>query len=287
MIRLIVESTLYGLSNGAIYLMIALGLTLLFGVMRIFFFAHGAVYMMAAMFLYYFKVPLGAETVFSMLAVIFILILFGIIIELSIYRRISHSQDAGFIAFLGLAIILESSMSLIFGPHDMKVPTFFPGMVKMLGTTISVERLVVIPVCAICILLLCLFLYKTKIGKALRAIEQSKETASLLGINPGHVSMVIFAIAFTLVALAGIMVAPIYIVNPVMGDAPLLKAFIIIILGGLGSISGAILASVVVGIAESLISTFLGASPALLALFLLIMFILILKPRGLLGKGEL
>lgn len=286
MIRLILESSCYGLSNAAIYLMIALGLTLLFGAMRIFFFAHGAIYMMGAMLLHYFVVSLRLGHLLSIFIVIFFLALFGIIVEISIYNRVSHSAEAGFIAFLGLAIILESVMCLIFGPHDMQVPTMFPGIVKILGMNISLERLVVIPVCAICVILLWLFLYKTKIGKALRAIEQSREIASILGINPGRISMVIFAIAFILVALAGVMVAPIYIVNPIMGQAPLSKAFIIIILGGLGSISGAILASIIVGIAESIISTFLGVSPSLLAIFLLIMVILIWRPRGLLGVGE-
>jgi branched-chain amino acid transport system permease protein len=156
-------------------------------------------------------------------------------------------------------------------------------MYSILGIGISAERLIIIPVASVLVLGLYLFINKTKMGAAMRAIEQDKEAAALQGVNVNVVNALAFGVGFALAAASGALMAPIFKLDPMMGEQPLLKAFIIIILGGLGSIPGAILGGLILGQIDSIVATVLGLEPAFLLSFVFIILLLLFKPTGLFG----
>jgi len=262
---LLIQSTIIGLSIGSIYILMALGLTLMFGMMHIINFAHGAIYMLGAFAVYYIFSQWGAPYFAAFVLAMLLLGTFGYLVERSIYRPI------------------KGGIYPVFGQLDKHVPPVFQGTRNVLGVMISVERLMIIPMAGALVVGLYLFINKTKMGAAMRAIEQDKEAAALQGVNVHVVNGLAFAIGFALAAASGALMAPIFKLDPMMGEQPLLKAFIIIILGGLGSIPGAILGGLMLGLIDSIVATALGAEPAFLLSFVFIILLLLFKPTGLFG----
>ena len=282
---LLVQSAVIGLSIGSIYILMALGLTLMFGMMHIINFAHGAVYMLGAFVIYYVFFQWGAPYFAAFLVAMVLLGAFGYLVERGIYRPIKGGIEPTLVALLALSTFLEAAGYPVFGQLDKHVPPVFEGTRNVLGVMISVERLMIIPIAAALVLGLYLFVTKTKIGAAMRAIEQDKEAAALQGVNVHVINGLAFAIGFALAAASGALIAPIFKLDPMMGDQPLLKAFIIIILGGLGSIPGAILGGLMLGLIDSTVATALGAEPAFLLSFVFIILLLLFRPAGLFGHA--
>ena len=282
---LFVQSAVIGLSIGSIYILMALGLTLMFGMMHIINFAHGAVYMLGAFVIYYVFFQWGAPYFAAFLVAMVLLGAFGYLVERGIFRPIKGGIEPTLVALLALSTFLEAAGYPVFGQLDKHVPPVFEGIRNVLGVMISVERLMIIPIAAALVLGLYLFITKTKIGAAMRAIEQDKEAAALQGVNVHVINGLAFAIGFALAAASGALIAPIFKLDPMMGDQPLLKAFIIIILGGLGSIPGAILGGLMLGLIDSTVATALGAEPAFLLSFVFIILLLLFRPAGLFGHA--
>jgi branched-chain amino acid transport system permease protein len=282
---LLVQSAVIGLSIGSIYILMALGLTLMFGMMHIINFAHGAIYMLGAYVIYYVFFQGGAPYFAAFLGAMLLLGTFGYLVERSIYRPIKGGIEPTLVALLALSTFLEAAGYPVFGQLDKHVPPVFEGTRNVLGVMISVERLMIIPIAAALVVGLYLFIKKTKMGAAMRAIEQDKEAAALQGVNVHVVNGLAFAIGFALAAASGALIAPIFKLDPMMGDQPLLKAFIIIILGGLGSIPGAILGGLMLGLVDSTVATALGAEPAFLLSFVFIILLLLFRPAGLFGHA--
>lgn len=281
--ELFAQSVVIGLSIGSIYILMALGLTLMFGMMHIINFAHGAIYMLGAFVIYYVFYLWGVPYVLAFFAAMLILGVFGFIVERWVYRMVKGGIEPTLVALLALTTLLQAAGYPIFGPLDKNVPSVLTGSYVILGTPISAERLLIIPVAAVLVVALYLFINKTKMGAAMRAIEQDKEAASLQGVNVNVINAVAFAVGFALAAAAGALMAPIFKIDPMMGEQPLLKAFIIIILGGLGSIPGAILGGLILGFIDSIVATAVGVEPAFLLSFLFIIVLLLFKPNGLFG----
>jgi branched-chain amino acid transport system permease protein len=281
--ELLIQSTVVGLSVGSIYILMALGLTLMFGMMHIINFAHGAVYMLGAFVIYYVFSQWGAPYFLAFLLAMLLLGLFGFVVERCIYRTVRGGIEPTLVALLALTTFLQAAGYPVFGPLDKHVPTVFKGLYTILGVSISAERLVIIPIAGILVLGLYLFINQTRMGAAMRAIEQDKEAAALQGVNVHAVNALAFGVGFALAAASGALMAPIFKLDPMMGEQPLLKAFIIIILGGLGSIPGAILGGLILGFVDSIIATWLGLEPAFLLSFVFIILILLFKPNGLFG----
>src|SRR6266581_1564540 len=256
---LLIQSMVIGLSLGSTYILMALGLTLMFGMMHIINFAHGAVYMLGAFVIYYVFFQ-GGVPYFAAFAV-------------------------ALVVLLALSTFLEAAGYPVFGQLDKHVPSVFGGTRNILGVRLSVERLMIIPIAVALVAGLYLFINKTKIGAAMRAIEQDKEAAALQGVNVNIVNGLAFGVGFALAAAAGALMAPIFKLDPMMGEQPLLKAFIIIILGGLGSIPGAILGGLILGLIDSIVATALGAEPAFLLSFVFIILLLLFRPTGLFGHA--
>jgi branched-chain amino acid transport system permease protein len=280
---LFVQSTVIGLSVGSIYILMALGLTLMFGMMHIINFAHGAIYMLGAFVIYYFFAQWGTPYFVAFLLAMVLLGVFGFCVERYIYRTVRGGIEPTLVALLALTTFLQAAGYPVFGPLDKDVPSVFTGTHNVLGVSVSAERLVIIPAAAVLVLALYLFINKTKVGGAMRAIEQDKEAASLQGVNVHFVNALAFAVGFALAAASGALMAPIFKLDPMMGEQPLLKAFIIIILGGLGSIPGAILGGLMLGFVDSIVATALGVEPAFLLSFVFIILLLLFKPNGLFG----
>ena len=280
---LLIQSTIIGLSIGSIYILMALGLTLMFGMMHIINFAHGAIYMLGAFAIYYIFSQWGAPYFAAFVLAMLLLGTFGYLVERSIYRPIKGGIEPTLVALLALTTFLQAAGYPVFGQLDKHVPPVFQGTRNILGVMISVERLMIIPMAGALVVGLNLFINKTKMGAAMRAIEQDKEAAALQGVNVHVVNGLAFAIGFALAAASGALMAPIFKLDPMMGEQPLLKAFIIIILGGLGSIPGAILGGLMLGLIDSIVATALGAEPAFLLSFVFIILLLLFKPTGLFG----
>jgi branched-chain amino acid transport system permease protein len=280
---LLIQSTIIGLSIGSIYILMALGLTLMFGMMHIINFAHGAIYMLGAFAIYYIFSQWGAPYFAALVLAMLLLGTFGYLVERSIYRPIKGGIEPTLVALLALTTFLQAAGYPVFGQLDKHVPPVFQGTRNVLGVMISVERLMIIPMAGALVVGLYLFINKTKMGAAMRAIEQDKEAAALQGVNVHVVNGLAFAIGFALAAASGALMAPIFKLDPMMGEQPLLKAFIIIILGGLGSIPGAILGGLMLGLIDSIVATALGAEPAFLLSFVFIILLLLFKPTGLFG----
>jgi branched-chain amino acid transport system permease protein len=281
--ELFVQSAIIGLSIGAIYILMALGLTLMFGMMHIINFAHGAIYMLGAFVIYYFFYLWGIPYSLAFFIAMILLGLFGFGVERFIYRTVRGNIEPTLVALLALTTLLQAAGYPVFGPLDKNVPSVFGGNYTIFGTPISAERLMIIPVAAVLVVALYLFINKTKMGAAMRSIEQDKEAAALQGVNVNVVNAVAFAVGFSLAAAAGALMAPIFKLDPMMGEQPLLKAFIIIILGGLGSIPGAILGGLILGFIDSIVATAVGVEPAFLLSFVFIILLLLFKPNGLFG----
>jgi branched-chain amino acid transport system permease protein len=282
---LLVQSAVLGLSIGSIYILMALGLTLMFGMMHIINFAHGAIYMLGAFVIYYVFYQWGTPYFAAFVVAMILLGTFGYLVERGIYRPIKGGIEPTLVALLALTTFLQAAGYPVFGQLDKHVPPVFEGTRNILGVMISVERLMIIPIASALVVGLYLFINKTKMGAAMRAIEQDKEAAALQGVNVHVVNGLAFAIGFALAAASGALIAPIFKLDPMMGEQPLLKAFIIIILGGLGSIPGAILGGLMLGLIDSTVATALGAEPAFLLSFVFIILLLLLRPTGLFGHA--
>ena len=283
---LLLQSTIVGVSIGSIYILMALGLTLMFGMMHIINFAHGAVYMLGAFVIYYVFFQGGVPYFAAFLIAMVLLGAFGYFVERSIYRPIKGGIEPTLVALLALTTFLQAAGYPVFGQLDKHVPPVFTGTQDILGVRISVERLMIIPLAGALVVGLYLFINKTRLGGAMRAIEQDKEAAALQGVNVDRINGLAFAVGFALAAAAGALMAPIFKLDPMMGEQPLLKAFIIIILGGLGSIPGAILGGLMLGLIDSIVATALGAEPAFLLSFVFIILVLLFKPTGLFGHAQ-
>src|SRR5215813_556156 len=206
---LLIQSAVIGLSIGSIYILMALGLTLMFGMMHIINFAHGAVYMLGAFVIYYVFFRWGAPYFAAFLVAMVLLGAFGYLVERGIYRPIKGGIEPTLVALLALSTFLEAAGYPVFGQLDKHVPSVFEGTRSVLGVMLSNERLMIIPIAAALVAGLYLFIKKTKIGAAMRAIEQDKEAAALQGVNVNVINGLAFAIGFALAAASGALMAPI------------------------------------------------------------------------------
>ena len=199
---LLLQSGVIGLSIGSIYILMALGLTLMFGMMHIINFAHGAVYMLGAFVIYYVFFQWGAPYFAAFVVAMIVLGAFGYLVERGVYRPIKGGIEPTLVALIALTTFLQAAGYPVFGPLDKHVPPVFAGTRNVLGVMISVERLAIIPIAGLLVLGLYLFINKTRVGAAMRAIEQDKEAAALQGVDVNVVNGLAFAIGFALAAAA-------------------------------------------------------------------------------------
>jgi branched-chain amino acid transport system permease protein len=210
--------------------------------------------------------------------------LLGLATERGLFRPLEGKSLIGIIGTtLGLMLFLEGAAELIFGPSDRNVSTLFPGVLRIAGMTLSVARLIMIGTSAAVMFALYWWIQKTKSGTATRAVSQDEYAASLMGIKKTRYSLLVMGIGSALAGAAGGILGPLFYINPYMGEVPLIKAIIVITLGGMGSIFGATLGGLILGIVEAFAYTYLGGIAEIIG-FLIIIILLIVRPQGLFGE---
>nr|WP_255592464.1 branched-chain amino acid ABC transporter permease [Bordetella sp. BOR01] len=271
---------------GLLYLLMAIGFTLVFGVMRIANFAHGEFYMLGAFFAFIGVTQWGLPYMLSVLIAFALTLVLGWALEIVVLKPFRGDELNGLIATLGLGMIIQNVALMAFGPDPQSMPPAAQGVFTLGKIVMPFSRLYVVAFSAAVLVMLYVFLMHSKAGRALRAVVQDMEIASAYGIRSSATYPLGFALGVALAAIAGALMAPVFSVSPFIGGAPLFKAFIVVVLGGLGSIGGAVLASLLLGISESLGGTFFDGSTADMLIFALVIVVLVVKPTGLLGRAE-
>lgn len=283
--ELFFQQVFNGIMLGSTYSMVALGLTLVFGILHVPNFAHGNLYMLGAYVTFFLISLYGFGFWPALIASMVILGLVGMIVERFVYRPLNNQPHINlFISAIGLMVLLENSVAVIWGTSAKRIPDPYPGTVDLLGITTTQQRLIVIVAAVIMIILLQLFIKKTAHGTTIEAVAQDREGAQLVGISVNKVSSMTFAISSAFAAAAASLMAPIFMITPTMGALLVMKSFVIIILGGLGSIQGAIFGGYILGLIESLGGGFISAAYKDVFAFGALVLILAVKPNGLFGK---
>jgi len=279
----IVQNIINAFSIGAIYALLALGMTLLFGIMDILFFAHGAMYMLGAYTAFYLGTKLGLSYFLVIPLGIFLVGILGVGLEKALIKPIRNDHIAIIFLAIGLNWFLESLGFIVFGLRPKPVDSIFTGNLKILGATISWERAVVVIVGLLAVCGLYLFLMKSKWGLGMRAFAEDAEAAELQGISNDSICSLGFFIGCGLAALAGILVAPVFIITPTMGSHAVLISLLVIGLGGLGSIPGALISAFIIGAIEALGTAYFGADVTWGLIFIFVVIFLAVRPTGILG----
>ncbi|GAB2801803.1 branched-chain amino acid ABC transporter permease [Halomonas shantousis] len=266
--------------------MVALGLTLVYGILHVPNFAHGAFYMVGAFASYFFMTEIGVHYWIAMLMSGGVVAILAVLSERLVFHPLRHAPPIhDKIAAIGILLFLEAVVQLIWGSDFRRMQSPFTGIMNFDGLIIPEQRLLIVIGAFTLMILLHLFLKKTMIGSTIIAMAQSREGAFLVGIDANRVAMLTFAISGMLAAFAATLYAPINLVYPAMGHLVIMKAFVIIILGGMGSIPGAIVGGMIIGFAESFGGFYISTDYKDIIAFALLVVILSIRPTGLFTKG--
>lgn len=283
--NLFIQQIINGLSMGSVYILVGIGLTLVFGILHIPNFAHGALYMLGGYITLIVMTSLGAHYVVAIIASIIVVALIAVLIERLIFHQLREAppiQDK--IAAIGIMLFIEALVMIFWGTDYRRMISPYDQTLQLGSITITSQRILVIMASILVVILLYFFLKKTMIGSSIIAMAQSREGAYLVGINSNVVAMMTFAISGGLAAIAASLAAPINMVFPAMGHFVIMKAFIIVIIGGMGSVPGAIFGGYLLGLTESLAATYISNDYKDLIAFFLLVAILTWKPTGLFAK---
>ncbi|GAA5503656.1 high-affinity branched-chain amino acid transport system permease protein LivH [Deinococcus xinjiangensis] len=274
------------LALGGVYALVALGLTLVYGVMRVPNFAHGGLYMLGAYFAYAALTNLGAPYLLAMLIAAVLVALLAALMERVIFFPLRNAPHVHpMIAAIGVLFFLEAAVQLIWGADFKQIKEPVEGTLNLGGVVITWQRLIVMAASVAAMLGLNFFLKRTLTGATIEAMSQNREGARLVGINTGRVGMLTFAISGALAAIAACLIAPINVVAPSMGEVMNLKVFAIIILGGMGSVTGAIVGAFLLAFAEVFGGLYISLDFADVIGFAMLVLVLAIRPQGLFRKG--
>ena len=263
----------------------AVGLVLIFGVMGIINFAHGELVMVGAYTVWVLYSQNGWPFFLAVAAAVIIVMLIGLVMERTLFRPLRDNPLGGLISSIGVLFILQVIAVEVGGLGLMKhVPPAFPGTVEFMGgVRVPTQRLVAVIVAGVLLVAVWVFLTRTKFGWALRAVAQDREAAALQGININNISMIAMGVGAGIAGIAGALMAPLVRDEPYMGHAVIITAFIVTIVGGIGSLSGAVLAAVLYAFFHTVITTYFGGTAATLLGLVIMLVVLIIKPTGLMG----
>lgn len=279
-----------GLTIGSVYGLVAIGYTLIFGVLRLINFAHGEVYMFGAFIAFTSISILNRSFIFAILAVIFGTALLGYLMDKVVYRPMRGSPRISLlVGSLALSLVLRNIAMFSWGSRTFPFPPVFPLTSFRIGDLrITYLQIGILVASFLLASIFHLFIYKTKLGKAVRAVSLNYKMASVLGINPNRIIVLIFAFGGALGGIAGVIVSSFYgSLSFDMGTAVGLRAFVACILGGIGSIYGAMLGGIIIGIAETMAIAYIAPSYKDVIAFIVLVLVLFFKPTGLFGKKEL
>jgi branched-chain amino acid transport system permease protein len=283
----IIVSTLVA---GSLYALVAGGLSLVWGALGVFNFAHGVLIMAAAYAAWFVASPnaLGAGLAVGVVAAIAFMAVLGAVLYLLLVRPWVGKPEAGLsiiVTTIAGAIFVENLALLLFGAHFKAIDQIVTGTVSIGRVTIQAQELLAIVLAPILLIALALFLTRHKDGLAIRAIAQNRDGAQLLGIPIDRIYITTFAVSAMLAGIAGIMLASLFNINPSMGNDPLLRAFIVVVFGGLGSLPGTIIGAYAIALIEAISSYYIGVYYTPVVLFAVLIAILTVKPTGILGRA--
>ena len=278
------ESLIYGAVTSAIYAMLAVGFTLIFGVARVLNLAHGSFYALGAYGTYVLTSIVGLPLWLAALLAIAGVSVFGVVVEKVLIRPLRYSQLGVLMITLAVSLVVEQALFLIFGSEYRNVPAFIDTKVSIGGVDVAGQRLLTLVVAVVAIGALYLFIQRTRLGSAILAISQDAEAAKYMGIPSDRIFSLVMAISAALAALAGVLAGPFLSVQPSMHLLPIVKAFAIVIVGGLGSIPGSILAALMLGYAETLVAYLISTSWTEIVSVLATLLTLVFRPAGIFGK---
>jgi branched-chain amino acid transport system permease protein len=282
-ISTLLQSILNGFSSAGIYILVALGLTLVLSIMNIVQLAHGEIYMIGAYGVYFITTSLGLNFFLALVISTLLMGSLGIVLERLCFRPLRGQFDRAAIASIGLILILQNVVLSIAGGDPRSYMGPFTGVLKILGVAISWDRLSIVLFGFGLVAALFLFIRMTKTGQAMLAISQDRDGAALQGINIDRISMVAMFLGCALAAIAGALVGAIFSVSPTMGGFALMKGIAVIILGGLGSIPGAVVGGLIIGLIDGIMPILTTTHIAGLIGFGAIIIILLFRPQGISG----
>jgi branched-chain amino acid transport system permease protein len=275
-----------GLLIGGLYALLAVGLTFIFGVLRVVNFAHGEFMMLGMYGAYWLWARYGLDPYLASLVVIPAIYALGLILARAVVEPAVGAPDVTVVfATLGLSIALQNAALSLWGPDIRSITTPYSNLVLPLGSVrLSAPLLISFAVALLLALGLWLVLERTLIGRAIQAVAQHRSAAALMGINVRRVYRLTYAVAITAAAAMGVLIAPTFSVFPRVGQSYIVTAFVIVVLGGLGSIPGAIISALLIGIVRAAVGFWIGVAWAELAYFILFIIVLIARPQGLFGR---
>jgi branched-chain amino acid transport system permease protein len=288
MSSVLLQQTINGIVFGSLYVLVALGLTLIYGVLVQINFAHADVVTIGAFAAYFFTFALGGNYLASIAVALLVGAVLGWLVNATIFAPLRErgSELLPLIATIGVSILLQNAMLLWFGPIPYPFDSPYSNEVIRIGggTFITWQNLIIVVVSTVTIVLLYAFMKFTFMGKALRAVAQDRETAGLMGINPNQLIMLTFVIASALAGMGGAMLGPILVLTPFAGTTVIVKAFAIVIIGGFGNVEGTIIAGLLVGLIESYATQFVNPGLTDIIVFTLLLLMLAFRPTGLIAE---
>ncbi len=284
-----IQNLINGVISGSYYAVLGVGLTVTWGVLKMINVAHGNFYMMGAYMFYTFSILMGFPVVPSIIAGVAVIFALGMLMEKFVLApSLGRGKfgDTPFILTLAMGILLENVAQLVWGEKNVGVPYFNDAIFKVMGINMAAQRLIVAAVAIFTLMVVMVVIKKTKFGWAISATAQNTFSAALMGINTKKIYMVTFGIATALCAIAGCLLAPIYGINPWMGESIQLKSFVVCIVGGLGSVGGSIAAGLLLGVIESFATQFLGTGWQNVIAYAVVIVMFWFRPAGIFGKME-
>jgi branched-chain amino acid transport system permease protein len=287
MTTIVAQQAINGVVLGCLYVLVALGLTLIYGVLVQINFAHADFVTLGAFAAYFFMHFIGANYIAAIGVALLVGGILGWLINAAIFAPLRQNRNEllPLIATIGVSVMLQNGMLAWFGPIPYAFETPYSNrVIRIAGTFFTWQSVIIIVVSTTTIALLYGFMKFTFLGKALRAVSQDRETAGLMGINPNHLIMLTFVLASALAGMAGAMLAPILVLTPFAGTSVIVKAFAIVIIGGFGNVEGTILAGLIVGLIESFTTQYLDPGLIDIVVFGLLLLMLAVKPTGLISE---
>lgn len=279
------QQLINGLLFGGLLAIIAIGLTLIWGVTRILNFAHGAMIMIGA-YVGLWTFDLTGSIALMLFVPPIVLFGLGVLTDTTVVRTVRDRDDMDIAAIIGtfaVAIILENGVRMSVGASHRTLPSLFPGVWSIGPFNLVVERVALFTVALVALGSLFLIIERTKLGLGMRAVAQDQETAKLMGVRSEYIFAITFGLAAALAGLAGVLLAPIFNIYPSVGWRPFLFAFIIVIIGGLGSVRGTLIAALGIGVLRSVSLIWLSTQAAQILLFVVMILVLYLRPSGIAG----
>jgi branched-chain amino acid transport system permease protein len=284
-LSILFASVLNGITTGAVYALIALGLTLIYGVLHIINFAHGASLMVALYGVYFLKEQLGIDPYLALPVMVPAMFALGYMLQRGVINRASHGKDENILLVtLGLSIILENLALLFFKSDTRNIETAYTLTTVNIGPAmIALPKLVAFAGALVVSAVLLAVMRYTDLGRAIRAVAKEKQGARLMGIDVDHVYAMCFGIGLACLGAAACFLLPAYYVNPLVGSGFVLVAFTIVVLGGMGSFIGALVGGLLIGVVESIGGLYLGESLGQVGIFVIFIAVLLFRPQGLFG----